>query len=343
MYPRPKPAPDVLDGGDHEQRDGRGSAEYRAAFGKYLCTGQRNLTDAEQRALSAENDPQGGYLLAPQQTGEAVLTAALNSFVIGQLATRVELTAAQSVGVPTLDVDPDDPVWTSEVGTGDEDSAMRFGKRELLPRPLAKRLKASAKLLSRAKNAEPLIRDRLAYKLGVAMEKAFMTGAGSNGPLGLFTASTMGISTGRDVSSGNTSTTIGGDGLVNAMYSLKEGYLRSPSPRWIFHRDAVKMVRLLKDTAGLYVFDPADQLGQPDLILGVPVALSEYAPNTFTTGKYVGLIGDLSYYWIADTGAVGIQRLGELYIESSLIGFIARAEVDGTPAMEEAFARVTLA
>ena len=43
-------------------------------------------------------------------------------------------------------------------------------------------------------------------------------------------------------------------------------------------------------------------------LLDVPVIMSEYAPNTFTTGLYVGIIGDLSKYWIADAMTLGIQR-----------------------------------
>ena len=32
-------------------------------------------------------------------------------------------------------------------------------------------------------------------------------------------------------------------------------------------------------------------------------------PNTFTTGKYVGIIGDFSKYWIVDSLTLRVQRL----------------------------------
>ena len=70
--------------------------------------------------------------------------------------------------------------------------------------------------------------------------------------------------------------------------------------------------------------------------------LSEYAPNTFTTGLYVGLIVAMDHYHIADAEGVIIQRLGELYSLADQTGFIARLETDGTPVLEEAFARVKL-
>ncbi len=70
---------------------------------------------------------------------------------------------------------------------------------------------------------------------------------------------------------------------------------------------------------------------------------SEYAPNTFTTGLYVGLLGDLSYYWIADALSMTVQRLEELYAATNQVGFIGRLETDGMPVLEEAFVRVKLA
>ena len=79
-----------------------------------------------------------------------------------------------------------------------------------------------------------------------------MTGSGSGQPLGMFTASDMGISTGRDVSTANTSTAFTVDGLINAKYSLASPYLTSSNLVWILHRDAVKMARKFKDGDGRY-------------------------------------------------------------------------------------------
>jgi HK97 family phage major capsid protein len=79
------------------------------------------------------------------------------------------------------------------------------------------------------------------------------------------------------------------------------------------------------------------------MLFGVPVFVSEYAPNTFTTGLYVGIIGDFSFYWTADALDFSIQRLNELYAATNQTGFIGRLESDGMPVLEEAFVRVKLA
>jgi len=312
--------------------------EYRAAYDLYLRTG-------EMRALQADNDASGGYLLAPQQMVSDIIKALDNTVAIRALATKYTVNSAQSLGVPTLDADPADADWTSELLTGSEDTTLSFGKRELHPKPLAKLEKISNKLLRMAvMSAEQIVRDRLTYKFGVTEEKAFLTGNGANQPLGVFTASANGISTGRDVSTDNTSTAITADGLINAKYALKGAYHKSPNLRWMFHRDAIKQIRKLKTlTDGQYVWQAGLQSGQPDTLLDVPVIMSEYVPNTFTTGLYVGILGDFSKYWIADAMTLGIQRLNELYAATNQVGFIGRLETDGMPVLEEAFVRVKLA
>jgi hypothetical protein len=49
-----------------------------------------------------------------------------------------------TAGAPSLDADPSDADWTTELATtGNEDTSMAFGKRQPAPSPLAKRIKIS--------------------------------------------------------------------------------------------------------------------------------------------------------------------------------------------------------
>jgi len=317
------------------------AAERMGLFNRALVGGVGALSNAEIRALSAGTDTEGGYIVAPEKFVNKLIKSVDDMVYIRQKATVIPVAMATALGVPTLETDPGDADWTTELGTGNLDSDMDFGKRELKPRPVAKRVKVSEQLLRQAlQSADSLIRSRLAYKFGITHEKAFLTGTGSGQPLGLFTASSKGISTGRDVSTDNTTTLIKADGLINAKYSLKAQYQKSAE--WVFHRDAVKMIRKLKDGNGDYLWKMG--LGdKTDTILELPYSMTEYAPNTFTTGLYVGLLGDLSFYWIADALNMTIKVLDQLYAETNQVGYIGRMESDGMPVLEEAFARVTLA
>jgi len=315
--------------------------EQRAAFTKYLRSGNAALGENEIRALQADVDTIGGYLAAPQQFISQLLKNVDDAVVIRQLATVIPLASAESLGVPTLDTDLSDADWTTELATGKEDTSMKFGKRELRPHPFAKRIKVSSKLLrSSTIDVEALVRDRLAYKFGVTQEKAFMTGSGKDQPLGVFTPSKDGISKSRDIIGANTATSISADGLVDAKYALKGQYLNAA--KWIFHRDALAQIRKLKDSTGQYLWQPGISGGIPDRIIELPYVMSEYAPNTFTKGMYAGILGDFSKYWIVDALNIQIQRLVELYAEANQTGFIGRVECDGAPVLEEAFVRVTL-
>ena len=327
---------------DRETADKKQTEAENRAFSKFCKSGRHGMGPDEFRALQVDSDTIGGYLVPPEQFVASLIQAIDDLLFVRRLANVQTLMTADSLGVPSLDADPADADWTSEILTGSEDSTMSFGKRALKPAPLAKLLKVSKTLLRKsAIPAEQLVRERLAYKFAVTEEKAFLTGSGALQPLGVFTASDDGISTSRDVSTGNTTTSIKFDGLKEAKYSLKAGYW--PRLQWIFHRDAVKQLAKLKDGEGRYIWVDSVVGTEPDRLLGFPVNMSEFAPNTFTTGLYVGILGDFSNYWIADALSMELQRLDELYAATNQVGFIGRLETDGLPVLEEAFARVKLA
>lgn len=317
----------------------RASDSYRQTYRRFLRGGMSSIAGLpEGRALQADVDTSGGFVTAPVQTVQRLVKALDDATPIRGLSTTFTVPNAEGIGVPTLTADPDDADWTSELGTGNEDSSMAFGKRELKPNPLAKRIKVSRKLLRQAiLDIEALTIDRLAFKHAVAQDKAFATGSGAGRPLGLFTASTDGISTNRDTTAAGAAA-IAADDLINLKHDLKPQYWRNA--RFLFHRDILKAIRKLKDSQNQYIWVPGLQNGVADTILDLPYVLDEFAPNTITTGLYTALLGDFSYYWIVDALSVSIQRLDELYAETNQVGFIGRVETDGMPVLEDAFRRL---
>ena len=313
----------------------------RRALASYFTRGP--MTPAEDmRALAMDPDTAGGFTVLPEMFVSELIQKVDDLVFIRQLANVIPVATAASLGVPSLDNDPADPTWTAEILTGDEDSTMDFGKRSLAPQPLAQRIKVSKKLLRATSVAiDQLVRNRLAYKASVVEENAFLNGTGANQPLGVFVASDNGISTSRDVSTGNTATALKADNLIETRYAMKDQYIAAA--RWIFNRAIIKVIRKLKDGEGNYIWRAGIATDKPDTILDIPFLSSEYAPSTLTTGLYVGIIGDFSNYWIADALNMEIQVLIELYAATNQNGYVLRKETDGMPVLEEAFARVTLA
>jgi len=329
---------------DFNQRGGNGAPsletdkaqrEYRA-FESWVRNG--NIA-TELRALQVDQDVTGGYLQTPQQMVENMLKAVDKRVFLRQLATVYRVPNAESLGVPSLDADPADPTRTTEILSGSEDSTMAFGKRKLTPSPFAIRIKSSSTLLRKVPNVGALIESRLAYKMGTVDENSFLNGNGATEPLGLFTASENGVPTSRDYSTGMLGTSPTFDGLMGMKYTLDDQYWQNPATRWLFHPDTMLAIAKIKDGEGQYMLRESVRSGEPDRLFNIPIALSRFAPNTLTTGLYFGMLGDFSYYWIADALDLRIEREPHLYRETDQIGFFARAEDDGMPVLAEAFVR----
>ena len=318
------------------ENDDRAADNEMAAFRNYLATG-------ETRGLESQDPVKGGFLNAPEQFVSMLIRDLDNELFFRQYATSYQVNGSDGIGVPTLDTDYANWTWTSELNTNlSEDAALRIGKRELKPYPVAKLVKISKTLMRKSvMDVDALVRQRLSYRLGNTFENAYLNGTGVSQPLGVFTASANGISTGQDVSTGNSTTAFTVDGLKEAKYSLKSGYW--PNARWIMHRDSAKMAAKLKDGNGRYLWEDSVKDGEVPRLLGFPVHMSELAPNTFTTGLYTAILGDFSHYWIIDALSMQMQVLNELYAATNQVGIIGRYEGDGAPVNEKAFVRVTLA
>lgn len=315
--------------------------ELRQLFANYLREGSPQIL-SEYRALAQDNPTQAGYLVAPEKFVNELIKGLDNSLFVRQKAKVLPpLQGAQSLGYPTRTARMGAAVWGTEIAAPTADTTLAFGKREFKPNPATAEILISKTLIRNAPNVDGIVRDEMSFIFGELLENAYMTGSGAGRPLGLFTASVDGITTSRDVSTGNTTTEIKFDGLIEAKYSIKDQYQKNCE--WIFNRAAIKNLAKLKDSDGQYVWQPSVVMGTPDLLLGKPFNSSEYAPSTFTTGLYVGLYGDLKYYWICDSLGLEIQVLMELYARTNQVDYIARIETDGAPVLAEAFARVKLA
>ena len=308
------------------------------------------LSAVERKDLSAGVDAQGGYLVAPAVLANGIIKFIDDEVYLRRLATVIPMDVGTELIAPTWDADPADADWLTEVASVTTDTAMRTGLRTLRPTRLSKEVKISRTLVNQSRvNIEQWVQARLAYKFGITEEKAFLTGTGASGqPLGVFTASVQGIPTTRDTTASAT-TSFTADNILDTKHALKAAYWSRPATRWVMHRDTIARIRKLKDGSGNYLWSPGlgpgggITQGLPPTIADVPYLVSEYAPNTYTTGLYVAIIGDFSYYYIAETGRYELQVLAELYASTDQIGYIGRTYVDGQPVLAEAFQRLKLA
>ena len=326
--------------GEHsETPENRATAEMKA-FGSFI----RSQDGArEYRAFAQGTPTQAGYLVAPMNFVGEVIRGLDDEVFIRKLAKNLVPSGIGpfvSLGIPTRTTAASDADWTGEIGSLNDETTLTYGRREFKANRLSKLAKIS-KLLLATSNAEAEIKREILYKLGVTQEKGYLVGNGVGQPLGVFTSSADGISTGRDIVGSNTATAIAADTILDAYYAIKAQY--QPNLSWIGHRDFFKAVSKLKTGDGQFLWQPSLLPGQPDLLKGKPVMMSEYAPNTFTASQYVGILGDFGRgYGFADSLNLEIQPLWELYAGNAQQGYAFTYYGDGAPILEEAFARIQL-
>jgi HK97 family phage major capsid protein len=315
----------------------RAQQRYQDGFNAYL----RGDGSPEKLGLKVSADNKGGYLTSTQFASQLIKFLDNTVFMRG-LATVMSIGSSVSLGAASWDTDPGDATWGAEVPASDlsEDDTATVGKRELTPHHMTLVLKMSKKFMrSSVINPDTLLAERAAYKFGVTEESAYLEGDSAQQPLGVFVASDNGIASGRDTTASST-TAFTADDMMDTLYSLKEGYQKKAT--WLLSREFVKRARKLKDGNSQYLWSPGLS-GQPGTILDRPYVMSEYVPDTYTTGLYVAAVGDFSYYWIVDSLDMEIQRLDELFALKNQVGMVVRKETDGMPVLSEAFARLKLA
>ena len=219
---------------------------------------------------------------------------------------------------------------------------MKFGKRELTPKPARGLITVSRKML-RLTDADATVREEFGALFGQEEEKAFLNGTGAGQPFGLMTESDYGLPSSRNYATGNTGTLVKFDGLIGAVYHIKLQYRKDAE--WLFPRVVMSQVRKEKDGSGQYLWGNSVALGQPDTILNYPVSETEYitfAGAAPATGELAGLFGNLNQYMICDGLEMEVQVLQEVFWETDEIGFKFSVEIDGQVRDPNAFARVKM-
>lgn len=240
-----------------------GVAERRAAYLAYLRRG--NGASAEEvRALSVSNDPQGGYLAPPEIATEFIRDLTLFS-PIRSIATVRQITGP-SIKYPRR-TSITNAQWEGET-TDEDESNIALGQIDIPARNLATYVDLSNILLSDSGGAaEAEVRMALAEDFGKKEGTAFISGAGPLQPEGMMTNASVGYTP-----SGNASTlgTAPADLLITVMYSMAAAYRARAT--WLMNGTTLAAIRKLKDGNGQYLWQPSLQAGQPETILGRPVA-----------------------------------------------------------------------
>lgn len=163
-------------------------------------------------------------------------------------------------------------------------------------------------------NLQGYLIKRLARNFAKAEDKGFITGTGTDEPVGILD-DTAGAETAATVE------TITYDDVISLYFSVKAEYRTNAV--WLMNDKTALALRKLKDSAGNYLWNNAD-----NTILGKPVMISEYMPDAEEGTKPIAF-GDFSYYWIVKRTPVSVKMVQELFALRHQTGYLAFEFIDG--------------
>ena len=165
--------------------------------------------------------------------------------------------------------------------------------------------------------------DQVGNGLGYNVQNALTNGTGTVQPQGIVTAAGSGITGGTGVSGAFTA-----DNLIDLYYSLDGAARLLPGVGWQMNGAAIGAVRKLKDTAGNYIFSPAADGNQRDLLMGRPVYENPHCPSVATSAKSV-IVGHMPSYFVRSVGGIRLDRSDDFAFNADLVTFRASMRVDG--------------
>jgi HK97 family phage major capsid protein len=264
------------------------------AWVTYLRKGQQT-DDVTLKTLTVADDTAAGYL-APAEVSTDMIRDITELSPIRQFAT-VRTSTAPSVKYPRR-TGITNAKWEGEIEESEE-SEPTFGQTEIVSRRLTTFVDLSNSLMLGSNGmAEAEVRSALAEDFAKKEAQAFVNGNGIKEPEGLMTNADVPY-----FANGST-TAISTDSLIGLMYSLPAFYRNKGV--WVLNANSIATIRKLKDGQGNYLWQPSFQAGQPETILGRPIAeaidMADIGAQVFPV-----LFGDLATaYRIVDRQQFGV-------------------------------------
>lgn len=291
-----------------------------AQLRSFLRGEQRSVVVApERRDLVKGTATAGGNTVPTTFYGRLVEHMVEVSGVLAAGPTLLETASGESIEVPTTTAFSTAALTAEAVAIAESDPA--FAKRTLGAYKYGATIQVSRELIDdTAVDLLGFIAAQAGRAVGNALGAALVTGSGSSQPAGVATQATAG-----KTGAATTPTT---DDLIDLMYSVISPYRASSSCRWMFRDATAAHLRKLKDANGQYLWQPSLVLGQPDMLLGKPVATDPNVAAADNSAKSV-LFGDFAAYWVRLAGGVRFERSDDFAFSSDLVTFKVVARADG--------------
>jgi HK97 family phage major capsid protein len=291
---------------------------------KYLRYGESALTPDEVKQLSVDSDPQGGYWVTGQMS-QQVITKVTETSPMRSLA-MVETISSDALEIPE-DIGEAAVGWTAETGVRSETASPTIGVRRVPVHEIYAMPKATQQLLDDARvNVEEWLSGKIAAKMSVTENIAFINGDGVDKPRGVLTYP-AGITNPGEIEQINSGSAgaLTADGLRSLFYALKTPYIHNA--RWIMGRSTIESIAKLKDGGGEYLWSPGLKEGEPQMLLGHPIDRMEDMPSVAANALPVAFGDWKQAYTIVDRA--GVRVLRDPYSSKPFVLFYTTKRVGG--------------
>lgn len=313
--------------------DEKGYDEYRKAQDHYIREGKDNLAPEEVKTMSVGSDPDGGYFVTPDVTGR-IVKKVYESSPVRQYANVQTISTDALEGIE--DLGEAGAGYAGEHSTSGNTDTPQVGKWKIPVFWIDTEPKATQQLLDDAAvDVEAWLSGKVGEKFARFENTEFVTGA-ANKIRGFISGYTPATDSGSGVTwgtigyvatgvDGDFAASAKGDKLYDLMGLLKNEYLAGAA--WFTRRSVITDIRKFKDGQNNYLWQPSFIAGQPETIMGFPVARMEDVPAK-ASNSYSLAFGNLKEaYQIVDRQ--GIRVLRDPYTSKPYVKFYTTKRVGG--------------
>ena len=306
--------------------------QYKAVFEKYFRTGEM-LSKSEYKALTTDDDPNGGFLL-PRNVRAGIIEKLVEISPVRALATVETIGLGDSLDVPKEGSTNFAWGWVGEQAARPATANGTFALDSIPTHEQYAKPQATQKMLDdNSFNVEAWISRKVNQVFAKGEGLGFISGNGVTQPEGLLSAS--GIA---EVNSGDANL-LTADGVQKVYYALPEPY--AVNGTWLMRRLTVQAIRLFKDSQNQYLWQPALGQASPSTILGQPyreaIDMPAVAANAFPI-----LFGDFKAAYVV-VDRMGVRVLRDPYSSKPMVEFYTTRRVGGQVVLAEALVKQKVA
>ena len=307
-------------------------AEHKSAWLKWVRKGDdAGLADIERKAMNVGTPADGGYAVPIQQDRDIMR-------LLTDLSPMRQVCRVMTVGTEDyrklVNLGGTASGWVGETDARPATAGPTLAQLK----PSFGELYANPEVTQKALDdiffdVEGELSQDISESFAVLEGKAFLSGTGTNQPVGLLTAKTSAeadsaraFGTVQHIATGvadNFPAKDPADILIDLIYSMKAGY--RTGAQFMVNSMTLATMRKWKDGQGNYIWQPAMQNGQPGSIFGYGYVTNEDMPSA-GAGAIPVVFGNFQQAYII-FDRVGIRSLRDPYTNKPFVGFYTTKRV----------------